>query len=68
MIPIKQCKYLSNPKYGFVHVTTGVQVGSVASYICQKGYILKGLPYLTCQYNGQWTGQPPVCVAYKGDY
>ena len=65
-IPTRKCQYLSKPKYGFVHIT-GVQVGSTASYSCQKGYVIKGVSYLTCQQNGYWSSKPPVCV-YQSYY
>ena len=54
------CGNLQNPRFGRV-VLTGTTFGSTATYSCQKGYILVGGSTRTCQANGQWSGQAPVC-------
>ncbi len=40
---------------------TGTTVDSTATYSCNKGYILVGEQTRTCQYDGQWSGEEPVC-------
>ncbi|KAK2150293.1 hypothetical protein LSH36_413g01017 [Paralvinella palmiformis] len=36
--------------------------GSVLKYKCELGYGLDGLAELTCESNGQWTSDFPICV------
>ena len=35
--------------------------GSVASYRCEKYYELLGPEFRTCERNGEWTGNIPIC-------
>ena len=57
---VVDCGNLQNPRFGRV-VLTGTTFGSTATYSCQRGYILVGGSTRTCQANGQWSGQAPVC-------
>ena len=55
---------LSAPENGnFAITTTGGEV--VASYTCEIGYQLVGNAVLTCQSDGQFSGEEPVCY---GEY
>ena len=57
------CPTLSDPTNGQVNVSTHT-VGSVATYTCNKGYILTGAEISMCvQYGttGQWTPEEPTC-------
>ena len=54
------CDRLDNPSNGHV-ILTGVTVNSVATYICSSGFVLVGEDTRTCQPNGEWSGQEPVC-------
>ena len=31
-------------------------------YICNEGFMLKGGAFRTCQENGQWSGEDPICM------
>ena len=51
---------LSNPANGIVAITTAV--GELtAIYTCDVGYKLMGDAMLTCQSNGQFSGEEPQC-------
>ena len=50
------CDSLSNPAGGAVSITC-----STATYSCNNGYNLIGNDTMTCQSNGYWSGQPPIC-------
>ena len=39
--------------------------GHVATYTCQYGHGLVGVPQRTCLGNGSWFGEPPTCVQRK---
>ena len=54
------CPKLPNPSYGSVSVS-GLRVGSKATYECNDGFVLVGLPVRKCLYTGQWSGEAPVC-------
>ena len=58
------CGSLDNPENGQVSLT-GTTVGSKAIYSCNKGFVLDGNSRRTCQINGKWSGEAPVC---KGNY
>ena len=32
-----------------------------ADFSCNPGYTLNGLPSLSCNSEGSWSGEPPVC-------
>ena len=36
--------------------------GSTCSVSCQKGFKLVGDTVLTCENNGQWSGEPATCI------
>ena len=55
-----QCPDLPRPENGAV-VYRSVQVGSVAVYSCNDGYVLSGSALRTCEGDGSWSGQAPVC-------
>ena len=59
-----ECARLKDPANGKV-VVSGRQAGSQAEYSCRKGYILRGERRRTCQSNGLWTSEPPVCTSKK---
>ncbi len=49
------------PPDGGVVVAPSVAVGAVASYVCVAGYVLAGPSTRTCQANGLWSGEAPIC-------
>ena len=61
------CGGLTDPEDGHVTFTPGVVttidtgVGAVASYTCDVGYAVVGVASRTCQSDGQFSGQEPVC-------
>ena len=42
-------------------VATGFVVGETLTYSCHDGYVLQGNAVRTCQSDGTWSGQEPVC-------
>ena len=40
----------------------GTKEGSVATYQCDKGYLLHGNIHRVCQSDGNWDGNVPMCV------
>lgn len=55
-----ECVPLDAPEGGEV-VVTGVTVGSTATYSCLKDRMLVGVRSRTCQEDGQWSGEAPIC-------
>ncbi|KAL4224907.1 biological adhesion [Mactra antiquata] len=56
-----QCQQLIPPVDGFVVVSDGLNVGSVATYSCLSDYLLYGQNTSNCSDQGTWTSSPPVC-------
>ncbi len=56
------CDRLPDIQYGTVQYND-TDIGTVASYICQTGYILSDDDTIQrlCQDNGQWSGDEPIC-------
>ena len=54
------CPALLNPRGGFV-ISTARAVGSVATYMCDRGFNLIGNVARTCQGNFSWSGEEPHC-------
>ena len=55
------CPPLSNIPNGVV-VEFGRSTGDNATYSCESGFELVGVPTRFCQSNGQWSDEPPTCV------
>ena len=43
-------------------VTEATSLGSVAQYSCESGYALVGGDNRTCEANGMWSGEEPLCI------
>lgn len=56
------CGRLSDPENGAVRQRRPAIVGSVAVYICNRGFRLVGQRKRVCQSNGRYSGQAPTCV------
>ncbi len=54
------CPDLLPPEDGTVSVG-GRGVGDETVYECDSGLVLRGDVTRTCQENGQWTGEQPIC-------
>ncbi len=54
------CTDLANPDNGVVE-QTGKVPSSTATYECNLGYILVGASSRTCQDDGTWSGEEPIC-------
>lgn len=54
------CGHLSVPLNGDVDYQETVFL-SMASYTCDSGYLLTGEKKQTCEADGTWSGEPPVC-------
>ncbi len=57
---IVECDDLSNPANGVVN-QPGNSVGTVSSYTCNGGFLLVGDETRTCQKDGEWSGNEPIC-------
>ena len=55
------CPNLSNPTNGQVTFSSGVSVGSTATYTCTSGYVIIGVSTRVCQGDGSWSGRAPIC-------
>lgn len=55
------CDRLDAPDNGQIRLT-GTTLGSRAMYICNKGFMLEGDALRTCQENGEWSGEDPICM------
>ena len=55
------CSPLDAPDNGFVRFSSNVR-GSIASYTCNPGYQLQGIPTRVCQHGGEWSDEAPVCL------
>ena len=38
-----------------------ITLGSIATYMCDDGYVLTGNSTRTCQADGTWSGDSPTC-------
>ena len=54
------CGSLPNPKNGRVTFES-TRVGSVATYECNKGFVLVGKSSRVCLDTGKWSGDDPQC-------
>ena len=55
------CAELADPANGNVELSAGTDIGSVATYTCNDGYILGGSSTRTCEEGGLWSGEAPTC-------
>jgi hypothetical protein len=55
------CPSLLDPLNGGV-MWTNLSVGSIATYTCNSGFELVGNEMRTCQSDGVWSGEEPVCT------
>ena len=46
-------------------MTIGNSVGGVLNYVCDEGFLLVGSMMRTCQMNGTWTGDDPICEGMR---
>ncbi|XP_059474921.1 sushi, von Willebrand factor type A, EGF and pentraxin domain-containing protein 1-like isoform X2 [Neocloeon triangulifer] len=58
--PDRECDEVGPPSMGFVRIT-GRLFGERAIYTCQDEWNLVGLQERTCQADGQWSGEAPIC-------
>ncbi|XP_054274318.1 uncharacterized protein LOC128994090 isoform X3 [Macrosteles quadrilineatus] len=58
--PERECEDLRSPALGSVTLS-GRLFNDRATYSCELGYHVVGLRERTCQADGNWSGQPPVC-------
>ena len=54
------CPELEDPEYGEVNYCE-TEVGDIACYCCCDDYELVGDEERTCQADGSWSGDEPVC-------
>ncbi|XP_068234778.1 uncharacterized protein [Palaemon carinicauda] len=61
-----QCPPPDNIAHGFIEVANHRGVygyGTVATYSCSPGYLLKGNNTRSCDHTGRWTNESPFCQA-----
>ncbi|XP_076320551.1 clotting factor C isoform X4 [Tachypleus tridentatus] len=59
---IRECAKVSSPEHGKVNAPSGNMIeGATLRFSCDSPYYLIGQETLTCQGNGQWSGQIPQC-------
>ncbi|XP_013394148.1 sushi, von Willebrand factor type A, EGF and pentraxin domain-containing protein 1 [Lingula anatina] len=46
----------------------GHQFGRSAFFLCHEGYVLQGVPKITCLANGTWDSEAPSCQACPKDF
>ncbi len=63
--PVVNCTVLEAPANGTL-TGDGVTVMSEVTYSCDAGFILSGDTNRTCQADGSWTGNAPVCNSKQG--
>eukprot|EP00731_Ephydatia_muelleri_P030223 Em0021g746a len=56
-----RCPPLASPANGSVLFEPRL-VGTTASYSCNQGNLLEGIPQRVCQQNGTWSGDQPFCL------
>ena len=54
------CGSLDSPENGLITINN-ITLGSIATYSCNEGYNIMGNEVRTCQENGSWSGEDPVC-------
>lgn len=54
------CRNLTDPTNGTVTIT-GTSPNSQATYSCNEGFFTSDATNRTCNENGIWTGEEPVC-------
>ena len=57
---VLSCPPLPDIKNGQL-IVAGNSPGTVAHYVCDKGFTLVGDNYRTCQISGEWTSMDPFC-------
>lgn len=56
------CEELSNPLNGTVSLPSQRIVDSIATYGCNDSFELEGAVSVTCQLNGTWSAEEPICI------
>ena len=56
------CPSLSSPANGNVVLSSGLVMGSTATYTCNNGYKATYTTTRYCQADGQWSGGEPSCI------
>ena len=59
-LSVVDCLNLTDPSNGQVLLST-TTFRSIATYSCEEGYILIGIPMRECQSNGSWSEEEPSC-------
>ena len=58
-IAVTTCPSFERIENGDVVYT--VEAGSVTRYLCDDGFTLRGTETRTCQGDGSWSGEAPMC-------
>ncbi len=59
------CRVLESPLNGRLALTNNFEVGSMATYFCNKGYRIIGKFQRICTSNRTWTEVIPTCLSGK---
>lgn len=60
----KKCRPLNRPNNGHVF-TSSRDVGGVATFRCNQGYLLEGSEQRICYEGNIWSGEQPICRSMK---
>ena len=58
---VELCEALSPPDNGNVDDATRA-IGTVATYSCEEEFVLSDDSQRSCQANGTWSGEAPICL------
>ena len=61
MIDTLACPELTPPENGGVKFSAGTDIGSIATYSCNSGFVLSGSGIRICGEGGLWSGDAPTC-------
>jgi len=56
-----QCEFPEDTRHGMVEFS-GLYVGSMARYSCERSFTLRGRAQRRCLYTGIWSHRPPKCT------
>lgn len=60
------CEELESPRRGSVSFSDNSNVGSIANYSCDVGFVIVGGSQRICLDTGMWTGEAPNCTITSG--
>lgn len=59
---VVDCGNPGNPKHGQTFANKGFTYAQDVSFACDDGYTMEGNAVATCQANGKWSTDLPICL------